>query len=466
MESKNLKRVDTEIEADANKFNTFVILMMAVMALACEVLNNIGVFEVDKVVMRVGMGTALAFLLVPLAFHLVHDVIQKKNPSIFYWPKFRILIVISAFISVLIFNVALTNHSLILIVVPTLVAAQYKNERKVLFWVGTFSVLLVPLGVYGGFFLGNLDRNLVKGVIDAKDATMEARWELAKNGRMLSLLIHHVLPRMLCVLAVNALAFGILARNYRMINKQVELHDELEEQMQRTTHIQEMVANNLAALIENRDVYTGTHVIRTKAYVKLICERLVADSSYGRPLSEQEASLIIKAAPLHDVGKIKVSDLILKKPGKLTKEEFEEMKLHSSEGKEVIHSILDNIEDDDFVHVAEEIAVHHHEKWDGSGYPEHLKGEDIPLAARIMAVADVFDALVSKRVYKEPFPLDQAFQIIEESSGAHFDPMIVKAFLDSKDKVIEIAKKNSEDEGGSNATATVSSADDTSEVII
>ncbi|MBP5091490.1 MAG: HD domain-containing protein, partial [Bacilli bacterium] len=385
------------------------------------------------------------FLLVPIFMFVIHDFILKKKPSIFYWRGFRIHILISVTISVLIFNIALTNHSLILIVVPTLVAAQYRNERRVLLWVGLAAVLLVPLGVYGGFFFGNLDRNLVKGAVDASEATLEARWELAKNGRMVSLLIHHVLPRILCVLAVNALCFGILARNYRMIASQAKLQDEIEDQIKRTSYIQERVADNLAALIENRDVSTGEHVIRTKAYVALICEELIKTPIHGHLLDKKEAALIIRAAPLHDVGKIKVSDLILKKPGKLTPEEFEQMKLHSSEGEAVIHSILDNIEEEDFIRVAEEIAVYHHEKWDGTGYPRHLKGEEIPLSARIMAVADVFDALVSKRVYKEPYPIDEALKIIEDSSGTHFDPGIARAFLNCKDKVIEVALKNIDD---------------------
>ena len=441
MNEDKKNKLNREIEADANKFNITVIILMALMSVACEVLNNVGVFLVDKNVMHIGMGIALIFLLIPISFYLVHDIFMKKETSIFYWPNLKGLIIGSVFIAVLSFNVALTNHSLILILVPSLVAAQYKNNKAVNHWVGVVSIVLVPIGVYGGYFLGSLDHNLVKVAADQTTATIAERWELAKgSGRMLSLFTHHVLPRALCVLAADALIIGILKRNERMIDGQLELTDQLQEQMDKTSHIQERIANNLAALIENRDVSTGEHVVRTQAYVKLICDELRRNPSYQRPLSEEEAALIIKAAPLHDVGKIKVSDVILKKPGKLTAEEYEEMKLHAVAGDAIIHSILDNIEESEFVYVADQMAVHHHEKWDGTGYPNRLKGEDIPLPARIMAVADVFDALVSIRVYKPPFPLDEAFTIIKDSSGTHFDPQIVKAFLNIRDKVTEVAK--------------------------
>ena len=143
----------------------------------------------------------------------------------------------------------------------------------------------------------------------------------------------------------------------------------------------------------------------------------------------------MKAAPLHDIGKIKISDVILLKPAKLDAEEFAKMKTHSEEGREIIRNILTIIEDEGFLRVAQNIAAYHHEKWDGSGYPEGKKEDNIPLCARIMAIADVFDALVSKRVYKEAYPLDESFKIIKESSGTHFDPELVKAFLNIRDKI-------------------------------
>ena len=156
MNEDKKNKLNREIEADANKFNITVIILMALMSVACEVLNNVGVFLVDKNVMHIGMGIALIFLLIPISFYLVHDIFMKKETSIFYWPNLKGLIIGSVFIAVLSFNVALTNHSLILILVPSLVAAQYKNNKAVNHWVGVVSIILVPIGVYGGYFLGSL----------------------------------------------------------------------------------------------------------------------------------------------------------------------------------------------------------------------------------------------------------------------------------------------------------------------
>lgn len=148
-----------------------------------------------------------------------------------------------------------------------------------------------------------------------------------------------------------------------------------------------------------------------------------------------------KAAPLHDIGKIKISDVVLNKPGKLTPEEFEVIKTHAESGGEIIEKTLTDIESDSYLKVAREMALYHHEKWNGTGYPYHLSGEDIPLCARIMAVVDVFDALTSKRVYKDAFPVEKAFRILEESSGSHFDPKIVGTFLAHKEEVTQVLLK-------------------------
>ncbi len=138
---------------------------------------------------------------------------------------------------------------------------------------------------------------------------------------------------------------------------------------------------------------------------------------------------------MHDLGKIAISDAVLRKPGKYTEEEFDEMKRHSAEGAKIVESILRGVEDDEFVEIAKNVAHYHHEKWNGKGYPEGLSKTDIPVEARIMALADVFDALVSKRCYKEAFTYDKAFEIIEESLGEHFDPEIGKVFLECRDEL-------------------------------
>ncbi len=195
----------------------------------------------------------------------------------------------------------------------------------------------------------------------------------------------------------------------------------------------------LADMVENRDENTGQHIRKTAAYTRIIMDELKREGVYLDQLTDKFIADVYKAAPLHDVGKISVSDVILNKPGKLTDEEFEIMKTHAVEGGKIISTLMEKVPDADYLYEAKNLATYHHEKWNGKGYPEGLAGENIPLSARIMAVADVFDALVSNRCYKKGFPYDKALNIIREESGTHFDPKVVEAFLAVKKEATEIA---------------------------
>ena len=209
-------------------------------------------------------------------------------------------------------------------------------------------------------------------------------------------------------------------------------NDDLEKEVKRQTayvnKLQERMVLGMADMIENRDTNTGGHVKRTSEVIRIFAEELRnVDEAYN--FTEQFLVNLTKAAPMHDLGKIAVDDRILRKPGKFTPEEFEEMKKHSEKGAEIVKQILKGVEDEEFVNIAVNVAHFHHEKWNGEGYPARLSGIEIPPEARIMALADVFDALVSKRCYKEKMDYDRAFSIIEESLGSHFDPEIGKLFL-------------------------------------
>lgn len=193
-----------------------------------------------------------------------------------------------------------------------------------------------------------------------------------------------------------------------------------------------------ANLIENRDDSTGGHVKRTSLYVKLIAEQLRDSRQFKEILTKDYINNLVKAAPMHDIGKIAVPDAILQKPGKLTEEEFAIMKLHSEKGGEIIQETFQNLGSEDFRKMAYHVARYHHEKWNGKGYPEGLKRKDIPLSARIMAVADVFDAVSEKRCYRDAMPLEKCFEIIEQGSGQDFDPLIVEAFMNIRDKVEQV----------------------------
>lgn len=215
----------------------------------------------------------------------------------------------------------------------------------------------------------------------------------------------------------------------------------LRDHADKMLRLQDQTIIGMANLIESRDGNTGEHVKRTSYYVEILARKAMEKGLYTDVLNENYIELLVKAAPLHDIGKIAVPDAILQKPGKLTDEEFERIKAHTTDGGRIIKDVLGNIEEKDYLKIAENVALSHHEKWNGTGYPNKLSGIDIPLEARIMALADVFDALVSKRCYKDAYSVDKAFQIIEESKGTHFDPKLTNIFLELKPEIEEYLKK-------------------------
>ena len=224
-------------------------------------------------------------------------------------------------------------------------------------------------------------------------------------------------------------------------SESVQYVKELNEQKQNLSAMQEGLIIVLADVVESRDEDTGTHIQHTANYVELIMKELRKDSKYQEMMTDDYITTVVSSAPLHDVGKIKISDTILNKPGKLTDEEFEIMKTHTIAGKEIIEKAMKIVPDPMYLNEARNIAYYHHEKWNGKGYPCGLKGEDIPLSARIMAVADVFDALISPRCYKKAFSFEKAIEIIKEGAGQHFDPEIVRVFFNATEQIKEICSK-------------------------
>ncbi len=205
------------------------------------------------------------------------------------------------------------------------------------------------------------------------------------------------------------------------------------------TQSQEATIVAMGALAEFRDPETGNHLRRTQHYVKQLALELAKNPDYCEYLTEERIDVLFKSAPLHDIGKVGVPDNVLLKPDKLTKEEFETMKEHTLFGKDAIRETQKQMDiSSSFLVMSEQVAAHHHEKWDGTGYPNGLSGTDIPLSARLMAIADVYDALVSNRVYKPAFTHEKAIQIIKKNSGTHFDPDIVMAFLEITGKFADI----------------------------
>lgn len=223
-----------------------------------------------------------------------------------------------------------------------------------------------------------------------------------------------------------------------MAQSSFEFIKQVQEQNDRIRRMQELIIMEFAEMVEARDKSTGDHIKKTAEYVEAIAKALQAEGKFKGILTDAYVHKLKRAAPLHDIGKIAVSDLILNKNGKLTDEEFAIMKSHTTEGGKILKKIVDDAGDTfdaNYLNESIEMASFHHEKWDGSGYPNHLKGEDIPLSARIMAVADVFDALIAERIYKKGFSYEKAMAIITGGAGKHFDPDVVEAFTHISEKL-------------------------------
>jgi len=223
---------------------------------------------------------------------------------------------------------------------------------------------------------------------------------------------------------------------------QDHLAELVKERTREVEQVKDATIHSMAVLAESRDPETGGHIRRTQTYVKILAQHLRNHPAYHDFLQDDETiELLYKSAPLHDVGKVGVKDQILLKPGKLTKEEFEEMKQHTVYGCKAILSAETMLGSNSFLQFAREFANSHHEKWDGSGYPQGLQGEEISIPGRLMAIADVYDALICKRVYKPAFTHEKAVEIMAEGAGSHFDPEMVAAFLELAEDFRDIARK-------------------------
>ena len=222
---------------------------------------------------------------------------------------------------------------------------------------------------------------------------------------------------------------GIILYNYYSELTKQDLSDEIALKNDKIKTMQLGTIVGIANLIESRDTNTGAHVKNTSRYVSMLVKAAMDEEVYPETINEKFASLIENAAPLHDIGKIAVSDNILNKPGKLTDEEFEEIKKHASEGGKMILKVLEDTSDQEYINIAYDVAMYHHEKWNGKGYPKGLEADAIPISARIVAIADVYDALTMERVYKKAFPIKTALSIILEESGNHFDPILAPLFV-------------------------------------
>ncbi|HYD59654.1 MAG TPA: two-component system response regulator [Noviherbaspirillum sp.] len=249
------------------------------------------------------------------------------------------------------------------------------------------------------------------------------------------------------VLARVATQLNLVKARQLLKDQNRHLEHLVDERTRQLMQMQEATILAMASLAETRDNETGNHIRRTQHYVKALALHLREHPRFSHVLTDENIELLFKSAPLHDIGKVGVPDRILLKPGKLDPDEFEIMKLHTVYGRDAILAVERHLGGSNgFLAFAREIACSHQEKWDGSGYPEGLKGDAIPVPARLMAVADVYDALISRRVYKPAYSHEESVRIMKEGRGSHFDPDILDAFLQIEDSFRTIAQQYSDDD--------------------
>lgn len=235
----------------------------------------------------------------------------------------------------------------------------------------------------------------------------------------------------------------LVEANHFLHRQNIILEHEVDKRTKELAATQDVAILCLASLAETRDNETGNHIRRTQYYTRTLANQLRSHPRFSEYLTADTINLIFKSAPLHDIGKVGIPDAILLKPGPLTEEEFKIMKTHTTLGRDAIQQAETELgfTTTSFLRYAKDIAISHHEKWDGSGYPKGLKGDEIPVSGRLMAIADVYDALISKRIYKPAFPHEKVVDIISSDRGKHFDPDITDAFEDTADAFFDISRQ-------------------------
>ena len=366
-------------------------------------LNVVGIFVINDVIMTgayIGSGCLL----------MLPTVIVKGLKVDSGYVKY--INIASAALFVTLISIALTYHVVVIYVYPIAIASLYFSKL-----VNTVATSITVVGV-------SIAQIIAFYIDTPQDDNFTELYDV---------IIYGIIPRALALTAMAVIFTMLCSRTVALLSKLMEVVEE------KSRYHKEMVMG-FATLVENKDGSTGGHIKRTTAYVKLLSKELIASGYYKDVLTKEYVENLCMAAPMHDIGKISVPDVILQKTGKLTAEEFAIIKLHAESGGKIIKETFGHLENEQYTHMAYEVARYHHEKWNGKGYPEGLIKNEIPLCARIMAIADVFDAVSEKRCYRDAMPLEKCFNIIKEGSGQDFDPLLVEVFLDIREKVEQVHK--------------------------
>ncbi len=398
-------KIFIENEKQANHVAAKVMRVTLLIFTFIYILDLTGVFIVDLSIMTTAYVGSGILLLLPTLFV---NVWKKDNPYIKY------LNVAVAVLFTTLLSITLTFHVVVIYVYPIAIASLYFSKQLNMLATG-LTVSGVSVGQLAAFYLSTLP--------DDNFPTLKY------------VLLFAILPRALVLIAIAAIFTMLSDRTTKLLKKLLNAETELK-------HFHKEMVMGFATLVENKDGSTGGHIKRTTTYVRLLAEELRDRGIYKEELTDEYLENLYHAAPMHDIGKIAVPDVVLQKPGKLTEEEYEIIKSHTVKGGAIIKETFGHLENELYTQMAYEVARHHHEKWNGKGYPDGLKRKEIPLCARIMAIADVFDAVSEKRCYRDAMPLEQCFEIIAEGSGQAFEPLLAEVFLEIRDKVeIEHAKE-------------------------
>lgn len=405
MSSSALNKILVRNEKDANIMTAKVMAITFVIFTCIFILNLLNIFIIDQTVMTTAYIISAVLLLSPTVINRFTD---KKAG----WQKY--LYVLFAGLFLLVTATTLTYHVVLVYAYPIAIAGIYFS-KKLTNLSTVMTIIITVIGQICGFYLN---------------------WRPDYNFTTLrGLILYSILPRLLTLISFAALLGVLTKRTSKLLEEDAENYEKL------AMYNREMIYD-FATLVENRDESTGGHIKRTSIYVRLLAQELKKEKLYEDIITDDFISNISTVAPLHDIGKISIPDSILQKPGRLTDEEFDVMKTHSAKGGKIIRETFAHFDDEKYVEMAYNVARYHHEKWNGKGYPEGLAEEDIPLPARIMAVADVFDAVSEKRCYREAMPLDKCFGIIEEGRGRDFDPLLADAFLNIRDEIVQVHKNS------------------------
>ena len=426
--------LDKEEEARTNFYVIKAMTWIVAALLVCTLLNEIGVFEVDKPLVR----SSLVLIIVMYASCLI----LARKRTVLSDPRFKFFLLGMALVFTFLVTVLLPSYTSILYVLPMLLSAQYRSSGLARFSLVT-SCLFALVSPVLAFLLKTYSLVYLKGYLETvsqASVTVSEVATLTDRQSVGRIILYLGVPQVLLLLGLCALFFSLVKgrkENHLRRMEVADLNGRLTKQLRLTSEVQDSALLAMAQLIESRDSSTGAHVRRTAQIVQLLCKSMLRDPASG--MTEELAAQMVKAAPLHDLGKIAIDDSILRKPGPLTTEEWVQIKRHPTDSARSIEQVFRSMEDAALTRVAVNMAFYHHERLDGSGYPKGLTGHDIPLEARVMAVADVLDAVLSRRSYKAPVPYETALSIVkDEMLACHLDPILLPYLLEMKEEIRKI----------------------------